>query len=87
VSVNGLQKFIEELNKDSNKYTHIVAVKKWVPVKYTPTYKTKVLKTITTEEMTDEKTVDAGEYTGKSVYYENFQDAEADIKKVALISE
>ena len=63
-----------------NDYTHIVAVKKRVPVRYTPSYKTKVLKTITTEEMTDEKVVEAGDFTGKAKYYKNFSEADADIK-------
>lgn len=76
----GLKGFLEELNRDQNRFTHIVAVKKRVPVKYTPSYKTKVLKTITTEEMTDQKEVDAGEYTGKSMYYGSFQEAEDDVK-------
>ena len=53
VDQGGLKSFLEELNREQNRFTHIVAVKKRVPVKYTPSYKTKDLKTITTEEMTD----------------------------------
>ena len=51
-------------------------------MKYTPSYKTKVLKTITTEEITDEKFVDAGDYTSQSKYYKTFWEAEGDIKKL-----
>ena len=87
VDKGGLKQFLEELNRDQARFTHIVAVKKRVPVKYTPSYKTKVLKTITTEEMTDEKRVDAGDYTGKSVYYTSLAEAEDDVKRLELIEE
>jgi ribosomal protein S13 len=37
--------------------------------------------------MTDEKTVDAGEFTGKSVYYSNLAEAEEDVKKLTLLED
>lgn len=66
-----MEKFVHDLSKDLGEYTHIVAVKKRVPVKYTPSYKTKVLKTITTEEVTDERVVDSDEFS-KQKYYKTF---------------
>jgi len=86
IGAGGLQKFVQDLSKDMNEYTHIVAVKKRVPVLYTPSYKTKVYKTITTEEVTDEKYVDSDEFK-KQKYYKTFKDADQDIKKLTILEE
>lgn len=77
---------MQDLSKDLDEYTHIVAVKKRVPVVYTPSYKTKVYKTITTEEVTDEKYMDSADFT-KQKYYKTFKEADQDIKKLTLLEE
>ena len=77
VNVKEMKKFIQEIEDEPGAFTHWVAVKKRVPVKYIPKYKNKVLKTVTTEEVTGEREIDTTDdiETGKAIYYASIEDA------------
>ena len=60
-----------------------------MPVHYSPHYKTKVVKTVTTEEMTDDHDIELeGGLDGhKAVYYSSIEDAKEDIKRIETLEE
>lgn len=85
-----LQDFIKSMETDEGALTHWVAVKKRVPVKYIPTYKSKIVQTVTTEELTDEKGVETADWdidSGSAVYYKSIEDAKEDINRYTQLEE
>ena len=88
-----VKKFIEDINEDPGALTHWIAVKKRVPVKYIPKYQTKTIKTVTTEELNEEKIIEEDQIKdwklglGKSIYYRTIEDAQEDIDRLSQLEE
>ena len=54
ISSDQLKKLVQQVGDEPGAFTHWVAVKSKVPVKYTPHMKSKTVKVVTTEELGDD---------------------------------